>query len=269
MPREAYERIQHDKRVKRRAESVPTNEEFEAAFDQMRTDIGAGDPGALLVQIGETYHNEGALKRQKTESAARLKDQRAARDPIVQERIDRARARAVEAAQDAAREPAQEQTIDGSDTPAKKKPRLLGVSTARIESEVDRAKASLKQQGVSGLSPSRYGDALHTELRQTAEARLGRRLNPGTEFFNDRPMSEIKNMSPAESAVTVKAWLRQRGIEIPNLTTKLLNTPVGRLKPDLVYREPGLGYQMIDLTGQPNSPHLAKSLLYGLVLGNQ
>jgi hypothetical protein len=260
MSRKAYRDMKREQRISKRiSKSLVPGGEFDANFAQLESGSPASGMGAeRFVQIGETYHNENAVESQKDASAERQAQLRAQRDPVVQGRIDRANSRPAA--------PVQDSGTSGS----KRKPSPpVGVSTSRIEAAVDRARKALKQQGVSGLHPSQYGDRLHTELRQTAESRLGKRLNPGTEFFNDRPMREIMGMSDAEAALPVADWLKHRGLEVPHLSTELRETPVGSLRPDLVYREPGNAYQMVDLTSQPNSPHLAKSLLYGLVLGNQ
>jgi len=193
-----------------------------------------------FVQGGETYHNERAVEALRTEAIAKLESDYPALAAELEWGLPR---------------------------PAATSTQPLGVTAQRVENAVEKSKEALKKRGVSGLDPALYGSKLHTELRTIAESRLGRRLKAGTEFFNDRTVAEIKNLSKEEANVKVADWLTRHGLDDPGLSPKLLNERVGSLKPDLAFREPGGAIQVIDLTGQPDPDHLAKTILYTLVLG--
>ena len=194
-----------------------------------------------FVQGGETYYNKGAVEKLESGFEGRYGKDRLARERDFTKR-----------------------TLEENPT---KQP-VVGVESRRLESAVKQSQKSLKDKGLSGgLRPEEYGTLLHTELRQTAEKRIGKKLAPGTEFFNDQALAEIKKLAPGEADLTVAKWLNHKGIPDPGLSRELLQTPVGALKPDLVFREPGGAYQVIDLTGQPRSEHLAKTIFYTVFLG--
>jgi hypothetical protein len=148
--------------------------------------------------------------------------------------------------------------------------RPAGFTAEEVEGAVDKSQIALKKKGLSGgVDESVYGTRLHTELRQTAEQRLGRKLPPGTEFYNDKALAEIAKLSPDEAKLTAAEWLKRNGLPDPGLSQEVLHQPagIGSMKPDLAVREPGGVMQVIDLTGQPDPHHLAKTIFYALVLG--
>jgi hypothetical protein len=201
--------------------------EIDAAIENMEAEG--------FVQGGETYYNDAAMKRQKSAYGANASKSPRVKTPKVSKRPRRPD---------------------------------LGVSAKKVEGAVKESKKALKDQGISGgLSPARYGDALHRELARAAERLLGRRLKRGTEFFNDKPLREIRHMPKLEAELTAREWLELKGHPNPGLSEEMLGQQVGLMQPDLVFREPGGAFQMIDLTSQPNPEHLAKSIFYTLVLG--
>jgi hypothetical protein len=252
-------------KAKDRAERVEANATFERHFDQLQQGDTSGGVGAgPLVQGGETYSNEAAMAKQRKAAVKRRASKKARRDPAVQQRLDDLAARVppVQAEGANANADAQPPTPE---TP----PQPLGVTGEQVEGAVDAAKAELKKQKVSGRPPREYGTLLHSELRASAEQQLGRHLAPGTEFYNDRTLAEITGMSAADAQLSVRDWLKAKGQPNPGLPADVLRSPIGSLKPDLVFREPHGATQMIDLTGQLTRPHFAKTVLYTMVLGQR
>ena len=224
--------------------------DVDAAIDAAKTE-------GAFVQGGETYHNERAMKALESKSAKRQASQKAKleaeRSPEAQRVLDQIQERSLLSTQRQKRS---------------RKEKVLGVTGEEIEGQVTSIKEDLKDKGLSGGKSDRvYGSLLHTELRSIAETRIGRSLDPNTEFFNDRTLAEIKRLPVEESQMKVADWLQSKGLEDPGLSQKVLNQKIGSMKPDLAFREPGGTVQVIDLTGQPTSDHLAKTILYSMVLG--
>ncbi|MGZ4215260.1 MAG: eCIS core domain-containing protein [Solirubrobacteraceae bacterium] len=227
-----------ERRAPRITDKVRAEVDADAAFGrEVDAAIDAATTEGRFVQGGETYWNKTAMGSLKEKyPPARLRRERSF----------------------------WREALAGDKPP----PPVAGVTAKDLEAAVAGGQKSLEARGVAGgLSPERYGGLVHQELKLAAEKRLGKKLAPGTELFNDRTLAEIKGLSGGEANLTVAEWLKRRGIADPGLSPEDLAQRVGRMKPDLAFREPGGAVQVLDLTSQPNPEHLAKTIFYTIFLG--
>ena len=217
---------------------VAYQREMDAAIDRAES--------PAFVQGGETYYNQPLLDTAKEEALARSDRTR---------RVHESRSSV---------KPFQPEP--GAAIPTEPG-RPLGVTAAEVEDAVVEAQQRVTQKHQGGHGPRKYGTFVHTEVREAAESKLGHTLDPSTTFYNDATLATIKGMPADEASLSVRDWLRQRGLPDPGLSTELLEQKIGIMKPDLVFREPGSRFQMIDVTSRPRREHLAKSILYTMVLG--
>ena len=86
--------------------------------------------------------------------------------------------------------------------------------------------------------------------------------------------TKIGDLLPADSPIrnmTVEQFLQNRGehLVIDQLPARTLRSKVGNLQMDMFARLPDGSTLIFDLTSQAEGPHLAKSLLYGLIFSEQ
>jgi hypothetical protein len=116
-------------------------------------------------------------------------------------------------------------------------------------------------------SNSIYGTRLHAALRQ----RLAKVTSPtGWSIVVDSTIRSMGLVSADLLSLTVEQYLNGPGAHLdwlrPQLTSELLHSRIGDIKPDLMMRGPDGVTTIWDLTSRERDEHVAKTLLYANLL---
>lgn len=119
------------------------------------------------------------------------------------------------------------------------------------------------QISTKGMGASQIGTRLHAAVAKVLKSET---LPPGWRMVVEQPIGDVAGAGTR----TVGEWLRGRGNPhglLDELPSKVLGQEVRNLKPDLVMWEGRSHMFLWDLTSSSKAEHVAKTLLYGEVLG--